>query len=68
MDKSIQKIKINKISKIKRQTVEYTAVFRNYLEIISVKQKSFDIMHLCVVPTRLIPLSRRFLKRLRKTC
>lgn len=65
MDKSIQKIKINKI---KRQTVEYTAVFRNYLEIISVKQKSLDIMHLCVVPTRLISLSRRFFKRLRKTC
>lgn len=32
--------------------IENAADFGNHLGVMSVRQKSFDIMHLCIVPTR----------------
>lgn len=50
----------------KGQIIENTADFGNNLELMSVQQKYFDIMHLCVMSASHILLTRRYFKRFRK--
>lgn len=52
----------------KGQIIENMAGFGNNLELMSVQQKHFDIMHLCVMAASHILLTRRYFKRFRKIC
>lgn len=52
----------------KGQIIENTADFGNNLELMSVQQKCFDIMHLRVMSASRLLLRRRSVEKFRKIC